>query len=125
MKKIYLVAVVLFSVITQTNAQVNEIKTESKSIVKEEVQTTTTPTYKKMRKILKTPLTDLDLSVRAFKGLKMKGISSIGDVVSLSEKDFSGLLELNKEEQSMVKGWMDEKGLSFGTDVSKYNLDED
>lgn len=124
MKKIFLVAVVMVSVIAQSNAQVNQTRTESKSIDVKKVATQT-PEFKKMRKILKTPLTDLDLSLRAFNGLKKKGFNSIGDLVSLSKKDFGGLLELNNEEQSMVKRWMDQKGLSFGMNVSKYKLDED
>lgn len=38
--------------------------------------------YLAMRKVLKTPLTDLDLSVRAFNCLKAAEVKTLGDLVS-------------------------------------------
>jgi DNA-directed RNA polymerase subunit alpha len=81
--------------------------------------------YLHMRKILKTPLTDLDLSVRAFNCLKAAEVKTLGDLVSYNIADLLKFRNFGKKSLSELEELVAEKGLSFGMDVSKYNLDED
>jgi len=81
--------------------------------------------YLHMRKILKTPLTDLDLSVRAFNCLKAAEVKTLGDLVSYNIADLLKFRNFGKKSLSELEELVADKGLSFGMDVSKYNLDED
>jgi DNA-directed RNA polymerase subunit alpha len=81
--------------------------------------------YLHMRKILKTPLTDLDLSVRAFNCLKAAEVKTLGDLVSYNIADLLKFRNFGKKSLSELEDLVAEKGLSFGMDVAKYNLDED
>jgi DNA-directed RNA polymerase subunit alpha len=81
--------------------------------------------YLHMRKVLKTPLTDLDLSVRAFNCLKAAEVKTLGDLVSYNIADLLKFRNFGKKSLSELEELVFEKGLSFGMDVSKYNLDED
>ena len=64
-----------------------------------------------MRQLLKTKLTDMNLSVRALNCLKAADVETLGELVQYNKNDLLKLLEsLN---------------LSFGTDISKYKLDKD
>lgn len=78
-----------------------------------------------MRKILKTPLTDLDLSVRAFNCLKAAEVKTLGDLVSYNIADLLKFRNFGKKSLSELEELVAEKGLSFGMDVAKYKLDED
>ncbi len=81
--------------------------------------------YLQMRKLLKTPLTDLDLSVRAFNCLKAAEVKTLGDLVSYNIADLLKFRNFGKKSLSELEELVADKGLSFGMDVSKYNLDED
>jgi DNA-directed RNA polymerase subunit alpha len=81
--------------------------------------------YLHMRKILKTPLTDLDLSVRAFNCLKAAEVKTLGDLVSYNIADLLKFRNFGKKSLSELEELVAEKGLSFGMDVSKYKLDEE
>lgn len=81
--------------------------------------------YLHMRKVLKTPLTDLDLSVRAFNCLKAAEVKTLGDLVSYNIADLLKFRNFGKKSLSELEELVFEKGLSFGMDVAKYNLDED
>ena len=81
--------------------------------------------YLAMRKVLKTPLTDLDLSVRAFNCLKAAEVKTLGDLVSYNIADLLKFRNFGKKSLSELEELVAEKGLSFGMDVSKYDLDED
>ena len=81
--------------------------------------------YLHMSKILKTPLTDRDLSVRAFNRLKAAEVKTLGDLVSYNIADLLKFRNFGKKSLSELEELVAEKGLSFGMDVSKYNLDED
>ena len=81
--------------------------------------------YLHMRKILKTPLTDLDLSVRAFNCLKAAEVKTLGDLVSYNIADLLKFRNFGKKSLSELEELVAEKGLSFGMDVAKYKLDED
>lgn len=78
-----------------------------------------------MRKVLKTPLTDLDLSVRAFNCLKAAEVKTLGDLVSYNIADLLKFRNFGKKSLSELEELVAEKGLSFGMDVSKYNLEDE
>ena len=81
--------------------------------------------FLQMRKILKTPLTDLDLSVRAFNCLKAAEVKTLGDLVSYNIADLLKFRNFGKKSLSELEELVAEKGLTFGMDVAKYHLDED
>lgn len=78
-----------------------------------------------MRKLLKTSLTDLDLSVRAYNCLKAADVRTLGDLASLEISDMMKFRNFGKKSLAELEQLIDEKGLTFGMDVSKYKLDED
>jgi DNA-directed RNA polymerase subunit alpha len=78
-----------------------------------------------MRKVLKTPLTDLDLSVRAFNCLKAAEVRTLGDLVSYNIADLLKFRNFGKKSLSELEELVAEKGLTFGMDVAKYRLDEE
>jgi DNA-directed RNA polymerase subunit alpha len=78
-----------------------------------------------MRKILKTSLADLDLSVRAYNCLKAAEIKSLGDLVSYDIEDLLKFRNFGKKSLSELEEFVKEKGLTFGMDVSKFNLNDE
>jgi DNA-directed RNA polymerase subunit alpha len=78
-----------------------------------------------MRKLLKTPLADLDLSVRAYNCLKAADVRSLGDLVNLEISDMMKFRNFGKKSLTELEQLVQEKGLTFGMDVAKYKLDED
>jgi len=78
-----------------------------------------------MRKILKTPLSDLDLSVRAYNCLKAAEIRTLGELVSFHIDDLLKFRNFGKKSLTELEEFVREKGLVFGMDVAKYNLNED
>ncbi|MCU0421942.1 MAG: DNA-directed RNA polymerase subunit alpha [Bacteroidia bacterium] len=73
-----------------------------------------------IRKILKTPLSDLDLSVRAYNCLKAADIKTLGDLVSYDIADLLKFRNFGKKSLSELEELAREKGLTFGMEVSKY-----
>jgi len=73
-----------------------------------------------IRKILKTPLSDLDLSVRAYNCLKAADIKTLGDLVSYEIADLLKFRNFGKKSLSELEELAREKGLVFGMDVAKY-----
>ncbi len=78
-----------------------------------------------IRKILKTPLSDLDLSVRAYNCLKAADIKTLGDLVSFEIGDLLKFRNFGKKSLSELEELAREKGLVFGMDVAKYLGNED
>ncbi|MBK0401429.1 DNA-directed RNA polymerase subunit alpha [Adhaeribacter sp. BT258] len=78
-----------------------------------------------MRKILKTQLSDMDLSVRAYNCLKAADIRTLGDLVQLDLQDMMKFRNFGKKSLTELENLVDEKGLTFGMDLSKYKLEED
>lgn len=78
-----------------------------------------------MRKILKTPLSDLDLSVRAYNCLKAAEIRTLGELVSYHIEDLLKFRNFGKKSLTELEEFVKEKGLNFGMDTAKYNLNED
>ncbi|MFL5728433.1 MAG: DNA-directed RNA polymerase subunit alpha [Cytophagaceae bacterium] len=78
-----------------------------------------------MRKLLKTPLTDLDLSVRAYNCLKAADIKTLGDLASLDISDMMKFRNFGKKSLAELEQLIAEKNLTFGMDLAKYKLEED
>lgn len=78
-----------------------------------------------MRKILKTPLEDLDLSVRAYNCLKAAKINSLSELVSYDTNELLKFRNFGKKSLVEIEALINEKGLYFGMDLSKYKLNED
>ncbi len=78
-----------------------------------------------MRKLLKTPLADLDLSVRAYNCLKSADVRTLGDLVNLDIADMMKFRNFGKKSLTELEQLVMERGLHFGMDLSKYRLDED
>ncbi|MEO0896052.1 MAG: DNA-directed RNA polymerase subunit alpha [Bacteroidota bacterium] len=91
----------------------------------EEKQAPVDENFLAMRKLLKTPLSELDLSVRAFNCLKAADIKTLGDLVSYNIADLLKFRNFGKKSLTELEELVAEKNLSFGMEVSKYNLDED
>lgn len=77
-----------------------------------------------IRKLLKTPLEDLDLSVRAFNCLKAAKINSLSELVQFNTNDLLKFRNFGKKSLVEIEALLHEKGLSFGMDLSKMNLDD-
>ncbi|MBA4851484.1 DNA-directed RNA polymerase subunit alpha [Emticicia sp. BO119] len=78
-----------------------------------------------MRKLLKTSLQDLDLSVRAYNCLKSADIRTLGDLARLEVADMMKFRNFGKKSLTELEQLVADKGLHFGMDVQKYKLDED
>ena len=92
--------------------------------VQQEEQVTVDEEILRMRKLLKTPLSDLDLSVRAYNCLKSADIKTLGDLVQLDIADMMKFRNFGKKSLTELEQLVAEKGLTFGMDISKYKLDE-
>ncbi len=78
-----------------------------------------------MRKLLKTSLEDLDLSVRAYNCLKAAKINSLAEMVKYDTHELLKFRNFGKKSLVEIEELLQEKGLTFGMDLSKYKLDED
>lgn len=78
-----------------------------------------------MRKLLKTSLNDLDLSVRAYNCLKAADVRSLGDLVSLEISDMMKFRNFGKKSLAELEQLVSDKGLTFGMDLIKYKLEEE
>jgi len=81
--------------------------------------------YMRMRKLLKTNLADLDLSVRAYNCLKAADVRTLGDLARLEVSDMMKFRNFGKKSLTELEALINEKGLTFGMDLGKYKLDED
>ena len=78
-----------------------------------------------MRQLLKTKLSDMDLSVRALNCLKAADIDTLGDLVSFNKNDLLKFRNFGKKSLTELEELVDAKNLAFGMDVSKYKLDKE
>ena len=78
-----------------------------------------------MRKLLKTSLEDLDLSVRAYNCLKAAKINTLGEMVKYDMNELLKFRNFGKKSLVEIEELLQEKGLTFGMDLSKYRLEED
>ena len=75
-----------------------------------------------MRKLLKTPLTDLGLSVRAFNCLKSAEVEVLGDLVKLDISSMMKFRNFGRKSLAELEQLVADKSLTFGMDMSKYKL---
>ena len=106
-----------FMLFSDQNMTFETTKPEEENVVDEEML--------HMRKLLKTPLSDLDLSVRAYNCLKSADVRTLGELVRLEISDMMKFRNFGKKSLTELEQLVVEKGLNFGMDVIKYRLDED
>lgn len=78
-----------------------------------------------MRQLLKTKLVDLDLSVRALNCLKAADVDTLGNLVTYNRTDLLKFRNFGKKSLTELDELLDNMGLSFGMDISKYKLDKE
>src|SRR5690554_454532 len=78
-----------------------------------------------MRQLLKTKLTDLDLSVRALNCLKAAEVETLGDLVTYNKNDLMKFRNFGKKSLTELEELVSNKGLNFGMDLSKYKLEKE
>lgn len=78
-----------------------------------------------MRQLLKTKLVDMDLSVRALNCLKAADVDTLGDLVTFNRNDLLKFRNFGKKSLTELDDLLDNMGLNFGMDISKYKLDKE
>ena len=78
-----------------------------------------------MRQLLKTKLTDMDLSVRALNCLKSAEVETLGELVVFNKTDLLKFRNFGKKSLTELEELLQSLNLSFGMDISKYKLDKD
>ncbi|MBQ2506910.1 MAG: DNA-directed RNA polymerase subunit alpha [Bacteroidaceae bacterium] len=78
-----------------------------------------------MRQLLKTKLTDMNLSVRALNCLKSADVETLGDLVQYNKTDLLKFRNFGKKSLTELDDLLESLNLSFGTDISKYKLDKE
>ncbi len=78
-----------------------------------------------LRKVLKTPLEDLDLSVRAFNCLKAAKINSLSELVTYEQEDLMKFRNFGQKSLAEIEQVLHERGLYFGMDLTKLKLDDE
>ena len=102
--------------ITDENITFNDSASAEENIVDEHIL--------HMRKLLKTSLEDLDLSVRAYNCLKAAKINSLGEMVKYDTHELLKFRNFGKKSLVEIEELLQNKGLTFGMDLSKYKLEE-
>jgi DNA-directed RNA polymerase subunit alpha len=72
-----------------------------------------------LRKILGTPLEDLELSVRAFNCLKAAKINSLSELVNYTQDELMKFRNFGQKSLSEIEQVLHERGLHFGMDISR------
>ncbi len=79
----------------------------------------------RMRQLLKSKLTDMDLSVRALNCLKTAEVETLGELVVFNKTDLLKFRNFGKKSLTELDELLASLNLSFGMDISKYKLDKD
>ena len=104
-------------IITDENITFDNKEDKKEDVVDEQVL--------QLRKVLKTPLEDLDLSVRAFNCLKAAKINSLSELVQYEQEDLMKFRNFGQKSLAEIEQVLGERGLHFGMDLSKLGLDKD
>lgn len=78
-----------------------------------------------MRQLLKSKLTDMDLSVRALNCLKSAEVETLGELVVFNKTDLLKFRNFGKKSLTELDELLANLNLSFGMDISKYKLDKE
>lgn len=103
-------------IITDENITFDSKEDKKEDVVDEQVL--------QLRKMLKTPLEDLDLSVRAFNCLKAAKINSLSELVQYEQEDLMKFRNFGQKSLSEIEQVLHERGLHFGMDLIKMGLDD-
>ncbi len=103
-------------IITDENITFDNKEDKKEDVVDEQVL--------QLRKVLKTPLEDLDLSVRAFNCLKAAKINSLSELVQYEQEDLMKFRNFGQKSLSEIEQVLGERGLHFGMDLNKLGLDD-
>ena len=90
------------------------VETENKELDEESLR---------MRHLLLTKLSDVGLSVRAVNCLKAADIDTFADLVSYSRSELMKFRNFGRKSLNEIDLLVDKMKLSFGMDVSKYNIE--
>lgn len=103
--------------ITDENITFNDSSNREENVVDEHIL--------HMRKLLKTSLEDLDLSVRAYNCLKAAKINTLGELVKFDMHELLKFRNFGKKSLVEIEELLVIKNLTFGMDLSKYKLEEE
>ncbi|MBO7647554.1 MAG: DNA-directed RNA polymerase subunit alpha [Bacteroidales bacterium] len=78
-----------------------------------------------MRQVLSSKLIDMDLSVRALNCLKSAELETLGDLVAIHKSELLKFRNFGKKSLAELEELVQSKGLEFGMDVSKFQLDKE
>lgn len=78
-----------------------------------------------MRQLLKTKLSDMDLSVRALNCLKSAEVETLGELVVFNKNDLLKFRNFGRKSLTELDDLLANLNLNFGMDISKYKLDKD
>jgi DNA-directed RNA polymerase subunit alpha len=78
-----------------------------------------------MRQLLKSKLSDMDLSVRALNCLKAADVETLGELVGYQKNDLLKFRNFGKKSLTELDELLERLSLNFGMDISKYKLDKD
>lgn len=104
-------------IITDENISLDTKREEKETVVDEETL--------QLRKVLNTPLEDLELSVRAFNCLKAAKINSLSELVQYTQEELMKFRNFGQKSLSEIEQVLHERGLHFGMDISKFRRGED
>ncbi|MBX7151168.1 DNA-directed RNA polymerase subunit alpha [bacterium] len=74
----------------------------------------------RIRQMLKMSVDELELSVRSHNCLRAAGIKTIGDLVSKNESEMLKYRNFGRKSLTELNKILEERGMHFGMDVSKY-----
>lgn len=78
-----------------------------------------------MRQLLKTKLSDMQLSVRALNCLRGAEVETLGELVVFNKTDLLKFRNFGKKSLVELESLLSSLNLSFGMDISKYKLDKE
>ncbi len=104
-------------IITDENISLDTKREEKETVVDEETL--------QLRKVLHTPLEDLELSVRAFNCLKAAKINSLSELVQYTQEELMKFRNFGQKSLSEIEQVLGERGLHFGMDISRLQIRED
>lgn len=104
-------------IITDENISLDVKREEKETIVDEETLL--------VRKVLNTPLEDLELSVRAFNCLKAAKINSLSELVQYTQEELMKFRNFGQKSLSEIEQVLHERGLHFGMDINKFRRGDD
>ncbi|MDR0972201.1 MAG: DNA-directed RNA polymerase subunit alpha [Bacteroidales bacterium] len=78
-----------------------------------------------IRQILKTKLSEIELSVRALNCLKQAEIETLGELVSFNKNDLLKFRNFGRKSMVELEELVKSKGLEFGMNIAKYKLDKE